>query len=282
MSDPVPAVAEADASGETAAIFADIRAVYGVGVVNLIWRHLATMPGALPWAWGTVRPLYLDGTIGREAAALGAARRLPALPALPAEVLAAAGIGPAERQRIIAVLDAYDRTNPMALVALAVLRQRLTGAGGTAAPAPIPAAAHPPPPEIALPPLLRLEDMAPETAALVLRLNRIGATVAEPILASMYRTLAHWPPYLALAWTLLAPAGASGGLQAAIGDALALAGARAAAIPGGGTAAPLPEAVRPAVLAALDRFTADAIARMLIICGALRRATAVEPPGLPG
>ena len=44
MSDPVAAVTEAEASGETAEIFADIRAVYGVSVVNLIWRHLATFP----------------------------------------------------------------------------------------------------------------------------------------------------------------------------------------------------------------------------------------------
>ena len=48
---PVPAVTEAAAIGDIAEIFADIRRVLGVGVVNLIWRHLATIPGALPWAW---------------------------------------------------------------------------------------------------------------------------------------------------------------------------------------------------------------------------------------
>ena len=48
MSDPVPAITEAEATGETAAIYTDIRRVYGVGVVNLVWRHLATLPGALP------------------------------------------------------------------------------------------------------------------------------------------------------------------------------------------------------------------------------------------
>ena len=59
MSDPVPAVIEA-ATGETAEIFADIRRVLGVEVVNLIWRHLATIPGALPCVWGMLRPLYLE------------------------------------------------------------------------------------------------------------------------------------------------------------------------------------------------------------------------------
>jgi hypothetical protein len=49
MTNPVPAITEAAATGETAAIFADIRQVLGVDVVNLIWRHLATIEGALPW-----------------------------------------------------------------------------------------------------------------------------------------------------------------------------------------------------------------------------------------
>jgi hypothetical protein len=36
MGDPVAAVTEAEATGEVAALFADIRAVYGVSVVNLV------------------------------------------------------------------------------------------------------------------------------------------------------------------------------------------------------------------------------------------------------
>jgi hypothetical protein len=63
MSDPVPAVTEAAATGETAAIFADIRQVLGVDVVNLIWRHLAITDGALHWAWQALRPLYADGSV---------------------------------------------------------------------------------------------------------------------------------------------------------------------------------------------------------------------------
>jgi hypothetical protein len=31
-------------------------------VVNLIWRHLAVIPDALPLAWGMLLPLYADGT----------------------------------------------------------------------------------------------------------------------------------------------------------------------------------------------------------------------------
>src|ERR1700739_4452698 len=72
MSDPVPAISESEATGLIAEIYADIRSVYRVGVVNLIWRHLATIPGGLPWVWTTTRPLCADGTVGREATALRA------------------------------------------------------------------------------------------------------------------------------------------------------------------------------------------------------------------
>ena len=125
MSHPVPAVTEAEATGETPAIYADIRQVYRVSVVNLVWRHLATFPGALPWAWGTVRPLYIDGTIRREAASIRAVSRVPEIVALPHEVFAATGLETGDFLRIPHVLDAYDRTNPMALIALSVVQQRL-------------------------------------------------------------------------------------------------------------------------------------------------------------
>ena len=72
MSDPFPAVAEAEATGETATLFADIRATVGVRVVNLVWRHLATLDGSLPWAWGAVKPLYLSGMVDSPSVFAGA------------------------------------------------------------------------------------------------------------------------------------------------------------------------------------------------------------------
>ena len=125
MSDPVPAIGEASAIGAVAEIFADIRRVLGVEVVNLIWRHLATIPDALPWAWGMLRPLYADGTIAAEARALHSRLALPHLPSLPHDVLIAIGLGSDEQATIRNILAAYDRTNAMALVALSALLCRL-------------------------------------------------------------------------------------------------------------------------------------------------------------
>ena len=48
MADPFPSIAESSATGVTAEIFGDIRKTVGVQVVNLVWRHLATIDGALP------------------------------------------------------------------------------------------------------------------------------------------------------------------------------------------------------------------------------------------
>jgi hypothetical protein len=47
----VPSVSEAAATGEIAEIYSDIRNTLGTSVVNLIWRNMATMPGALRWTW---------------------------------------------------------------------------------------------------------------------------------------------------------------------------------------------------------------------------------------
>src|ERR1700751_5530258 len=92
MSDPVPAIAESEATGSIAEIFADIRSVYRVSAVNLIWRHLATIPGGLPWVWTTARPLYADGTVGRVATARRAVLSLPKLPPWPTAALRSAGL----------------------------------------------------------------------------------------------------------------------------------------------------------------------------------------------
>ncbi len=265
-SDPVPAIREADATGEVAAIFADIRAVFGVGVVNLIWRHLAVFPGGLEWAWGSLRPLYVAGHMPAAAARLRARLPLPSLPEIPREALEAAGVPEAALGSIHAILAAYDRTNPMALVALTLLQE--SQRPGFAPGAPPALVAMPVAESVPLPPLPDLASLAPSTAALVLRLNAIGAG-GQPILASMYRHLGYWPGYLALAWAVLAP------LDARAIIAAGQAAARAEASSLGGLLPPQPPAP-PGVLPALEAFTSDAIGRMVPLCAILRGLT----PGL--
>lgn len=277
MSDPVPAVAEAAATGRIADLFADIRQVLGVDVVNLVWRHLATIEGALEWAWPTLRPLYVDGALAGEAAGLRAGLALPSVPPVPAEVFAALGLGAGELAGIRDVLAAYDRTNALALIALsALLADPAAGAGGGEGAAPTPAR-----PRIALPRLPTLAELPPETAALIRALNGLGTRRPGAILASMYRHLAYWPPYLAFAWLLLAPLDAGGQLATAIGTARQEAqrrGARLRAGRDGGRLAPPPPALAAAVAAAIEPFAGDVIAKMVVICALLHDATREAVP----
>ncbi len=270
MSDPVAAVRETEASGETAALFADIRAVYGVSVVNLVWRHLATMPGALAHVWGGLRPIYADGTVAREAAALRAALAVPQVAPVPEFVPAAAGLDDAAMAGVRRVMAAYDRTNAMALVALSAARMRLAGRiGPTVAPGPALAAEA----ALDLPPLVDMHAMPAHLGALVDGLNRMGSDRDAPVLASMWRNLAHWPGFLALCWPVLAPLHADGRLVRAVAEGLALAEARAALLPAPpNDVPPLDPSLLPAVDAALALFTGDAIARMMLVTAVLRRA----------
>jgi hypothetical protein len=274
MSDPVPAVVEATATGEAAAIFADIRATYRIGVVNLIWRHLATFEGALPWAWRSLKPLYVSGHVEGAAAAIRAARPIPRPPALPEATWRCAGLDAQSEAAVRGVVTAYDRTNPMALVALTLLRESLDpgfAAEGTPR-APITDSA----PEIPLPPLPAMEALPPHVAAQVRALNRMGAEGAPQIIASMYRHLTHWPASLALCRALLAPLDADGALLRAVDATKALARAEARRL------APLlprltPPPDVPRVAAALEAFTGEAIVRMVVNGGVLLSAFSPAP-----
>jgi hypothetical protein len=276
MNDAVPAVAEADATGEIAEIFADIRQVLGVGTVNLIWRHLATIPGALPWAWGRLRSIYMDGTIAGEAAKLRRALALPALPDIPAAIFAAADLSDRDLDAIRNVLTAYDRTNPMALIALSALSGQVDSTPYTHHAGLLGTSPAEPQVVLPLPALLKLADASPTTAELVLRLNRLGTRRKDPVLASMYLHLAHWPRYLALVWAMIAPLDADGRLARAISDAVSLARASTpgivARLPVSSDAA-LEPVVRAAVREALERFAGDVIAKMVVICALLREVS---------
>ena len=275
MSDPVPAITEAGATGETAAIFADIREVLEVDVVNLIWRHLATIDGALPWAWNSLRPCYVDGSVQGEAMALRAELALPPHCAVPPELFTALGLHAGDLAAIRDILAAYDHTNAMAMVALSALCGRLDAAPqpeaalGGAKPAP-------PMPRTRLPRLLDLTDMQAETAALVTALNGFGTRRSGAVLASMYRHLAHWPAYLSFAWLLLAPLDADGRLGTAIQQARRAASARARRLQGQLVVSPVPWPAAQAekISLAIEPFVGDVIVRMLVICTFLRRATA--------
>jgi hypothetical protein len=257
MADPFPAVAEAAAAGEIAQIFADIRATVGVRVVNLVWRHLATIDGALPWTWAAVKPLYVRGIPDRAAVRFRESMTLPRLGSLAGE----------QPRSVDDVLASYDHSNTINLFALGALVAWLRGE--TAREGVPEAGPRLPAPDITLPKLATAEDVAPETWALVQRLNGFGDS-RQVILASMYRHLAHAPDFLRRIETALTPVEADGSLARAIASNRQAAHRQAMLL------ARAIEAGRPAfaaqVEASVSAFVDHAIGKMVTICRAVRVA----------
>jgi len=258
VSDPFPAIAESAATGETADLFADIRATVGVRVVNLVWRHLATLDGALPWAWTAVKPLYVGGMVDTAATAFRLGMKMPRLGSL-------AGAEPAS---VDAVLASYDHSNTINLFALGALVAWLRSeAGGDTLPSGGPRLKAP---DILLPRLALEADVSAETWALVQRLNRFGDTAQPLILASMYRHLAHAPAFLQRVEAALAPAQADGSLDRAI------TANRATAHEAAKRLAQAISAQRPRLADEIETgvaaFVEHAIGKMVTICRAIRVA----------
>lgn len=179
-------IREADAPPDTAAIYAKLREAYGLPLVNLIWRHFATLPGVLLWAWESVAPALplLPAATQRVIAAL---EPLPSLPLGPE----AAGLA-----------RLYNRGNLSNLIALTALLRGKQG-DGVASPASLPNMLPAPPP------LPRL-DMLPEKAQReVLALAALHGHEGG-VVPTLYLHLAHWPALLAPLYGSLSPMAATG------------------------------------------------------------------------
>ena len=268
MAESVPSVLESEARGEIADIYADIRKVLGTSVVNLIWRNLATMPGALEWTWSTVRPLYL-GDAPLHAEAVRQTIVLPDWPGFSTDTLLAAGVDETERALIrerARQLSIYQRAGARRVVRAArALRTAASGCGE--------ACRH-------RAKAVRGQNsrvaadgcVGPGGGALVAELNAFGEDTEPQLIASMYRHLAYWPAYLALVRTMLAPLQREGRLDALTLSTRALGYAHGAVLaPQLKPAAP-PDTLQGA-LASCRLFVEHPIARMTGLCALIRRAT---------
>ena len=190
---------EAAAAGRIAELYADIRAVLGLPMVNLVYRHLATRPGALERCWKDLHP-----NLDSQAAAL-AARELARLASpgdpvpVPAAALAVAGLT-ADRARLArATLAAYRRANSLNALAMAALLDGCPGGGESSS-------AGVPPAEPILP-MASLENLPPPTLALLDEMSVAVVGDEEPrLVPSLFRHFATDGCVLALAWTVLRPA----------------------------------------------------------------------------
>jgi hypothetical protein len=273
-ADSIPAIAEGDATGDVAALYEDLRVTLGVPFVNLIWRHLATIPGGLAWVWTLVKPLYVSGELDRLSSEASALVSLPSLAPLPDCVWESAAVGRDARQTIVAMIDSYNHANGVNFLALmaavSALRDGLPAAAGEAGP--VPASNRHAAPAPKLPPLPGLSELPPHILALVRALDDLGRLGSNDAVASLYRHLAHWPAFLSIAYAALEPAHRSRELARA--QELLIAFGRAQCPDLARLANPVLPALsldaRSAVLRAADEFTRLMIGRMIVMGKALR------------
>ena len=105
--------AESDASPETRAIYASLRRLCGVPMVPLIYRHLATIPGALEWAWSLLGPALRAGQLQDSAWAMSRTMQIEPVVKLQVEALRALGVSAADLAELHKLLAAYNRSNPV-------------------------------------------------------------------------------------------------------------------------------------------------------------------------
>lgn len=268
MNDPIPAIREADATGEIAVLFADLRATLEVPFVNLIWRHLATIPGMLAWTWSVVKPLHATPALRQAAETLRTGVIIPVDSRQPAEVFDAVRVMPDDREVIGTMLCDYGTGNSLNLLSLLLVQALLAGEtpggqvvedsgvqerSGRALQT--------------LPPLPGLAELSPSLRKLVLALDQFGRLAATDAVASLYRHLAHWPGFLAVTHAALSDAHRNGSLRAehrrTLSHAKALVHSRL--LPLARVPLPPPQAGRAAVQAGIEIFTGQMIARMVVM-----------------
>lgn len=295
-SPPLPAPAtflpeqpEAQASAAVRAIYAQIRRAAGVPMVALIFRHLATLPGAIQWAWSVMGPPLMQGQLQRWAWAMeGALDLAPALPVSP-QALRYLGITEEAVGEMARLSLAYGRANPVNLLALRLIALRLQdggdagGAGSTAAAMLAPSAAQlgatePWQPPSALGPLLPMIDLhkaPPELMALLQSLSQRGQMVPDAaFVPSYYRQLASRPLLLALASLIVPPAFAR--IDAAAEQLRQQASVHAAELARLWPApAPCPPELRQPMLAAVEVFT-ERIPEMIAVVALLQRTLGLK------
>jgi hypothetical protein len=193
-------LAERDAAGAIAAIYAEIRRLWATPYVSSLQRHLATRPGFLEWAWAALSPAFTSGVA--QTAAWRAVDRLtlPALPAISRHALRVWGVDDEAEAVIRTACASFARVSPINLAFSGLLRRRLAGdrPGATTT---LGASWVPPSSLGPLPPMVGLTGRPPAEVAV---LASLATTVAgRPFVPGLYRMLAAWPAFLAHVATVL-------------------------------------------------------------------------------
>jgi len=268
----LPEIRQEDASVDIGRIYSDIKRASGTPLVNLIYRHLATIPGGLEWVWGCIRMNWgYDGLL-RAAAAMPAAN---VTMILPTSLWRIVGLSDSDLTGIRSLIAQYNLTNAANIIGITALAHVARNPACCSNDAmldwmEVPSGA----PIAATPSVPKLAALAPDIRSLVYFVNGLGEEGQPTMVASLFRHLTLWPSSLAVTAALLAPLAQSGELtrlrQETIRAAERIAGELISS-PGMGFPPP-PQAAREALLRALDLFRTTLIAKMLPVGQILSQA----------
>jgi hypothetical protein len=261
----LPELSEAAASADKAAIYAEMRHLGGVPMVALIFRHLATLPGALEWLWDAVSPAWRSGMLQETAWRIAREEPLVHIAPMSRPALAALGVDGAALREIRTVVESYDRANPENLLTV-MCALRL--AGGRDRKHEIASRDWVPPPAPGpLVPMGNLRALPAQTDAVLSLVAEPAPPGGERVVQSLYRHFLHRPAFLALAVTLLRQRMDDGSVdETSIRIQQAMAKA-ADEIVKGLRAPPVPH---PGVVPVCTRFAGGIIPRMIVVGRLLR------------
>ena len=267
MSPLLPELREAEATGEKAAIYAQMKRLGAVPMVALIFRHIATLPGGLEWTWNAVGPAWRSGQLQEAAWRIARETRLTPLAAMPRAALSALGVDDAALAEIRVVLEAYNRANPENMLSVLCLL-RLAAGRASSSPEDRGAGWSPPP----VPgPLVAMGDvtrMPREVAELLDLVAAPGEPGAPRVIQSLYRHFMHRPAFLALAVTLLRQRFDDGSIDPGAASMRTAMNAAADGISTGLSAPPAPAGIRTVC----ERFGGAVIPQMIVVGALLERA----------
>ena len=212
MSDGPVEIPETEATGVIRELYEDIKVTMNIGMINLIYRRMASVDGVLEWFWHAVRPVLVSGEVDRALSSLTSDLDWRIVPEAPASSLSSLDLGDREVENLIRVVEDYNRGNSLNLLLLTAVGERLRSGGPIVG---VLSAAKKDPlvKPLDLPSIVPMSDMSQETASLVRALSAPISPAHQPLIPSLFRHLARWPGFLAVVSPYLADMISSGELS---------------------------------------------------------------------
>ena len=191
-------VTSESASGEIARIYAEIRRLSAGPLVALIYRHLASQPGALEALWRSVGPILDSGELQERAWAAAHIAWTGPVPEIGDALRGLEGDSAGDSlARAVDVIEAYNRANPVNYMIICMLR--IAGSSVMPARRAALAPAWSPPAAIgAIAPIPSMDALPAEVRAVVDSFAKADASGAPLLVPTLYRHVSHWPLLLAL------------------------------------------------------------------------------------